>query len=139
MIQALSEDPVIETLNIRERSALKQRILSEIQGRMLEDIVLLETKMHWPEKEVFVLQFALGEFDMVIFDPEKLECEVFEIKHSQVRTREQARHLLDPENRRKTEFRYGPITRKTVLYRRETCEEDGIRYQNVEEYLMQAG
>ena len=139
LIQALSEDPVIETLNIRERSALKQRILSEIQGRMLEDIVLLETKMHWPEKEVFVLQFALGEFDMVIFDPEKLECEVFEIKHSQVRTREQARHLLDPENRRKTEFRYGPITRKTVLYRGETCEEDGIRYQNVEEYLMQAG
>ncbi len=139
MIQALSEDPVIESLNIRERTVLKRWILSEIQGRMLEDIVLLETMMRWPGKEVFVLQFALGEFDMVVFDPEKLECEIFEIKHSKVRAREQARHLLDPENCRKTEFRYGPITRKTVLYRGETCEEDGIRYQNVEEYLMQAG
>ena len=138
MIQALSEDPVIESLHIRERTVLKRWILSEIQGRMLEGIVLLETMMRWPGKEVFVLQFALGEFDMVVFDPEKLECEIFEIKHSKVRAREQARHLLNAENCRKVEFRYGPVACKAILYKGETCEEEGIQYQNVEEYLMQA-
>ncbi|WP_294731009.1 AAA family ATPase [uncultured Faecalibaculum sp.] len=137
LIQALSEDPIIDALDLHDRESLKERILSEIQGRMLEDIVLLDTMARWPEKEVFVLQFALGEFDMVIFDPEKLQCEVFEIKHSKIHVRNQARHLTDPENCRKTEFRFGPITRRTVLYRGETCEEDGILYQNVEEYLTQ--
>ena len=31
--------------------------------------------------------------------------------------------------------RYGPITGKFVLYRGESQVIDGIRYQNVEEYL----
>ena len=33
----------------------------------MEDIVLLETKIAHPEKKVFKLQFAVGEFDMVVF------------------------------------------------------------------------
>ena len=49
--------------------AVQERILNEIKGRMLEDIVLQETQMANPKKEVFVLQFAIGEFDMVVFDP----------------------------------------------------------------------
>ena len=34
------------------------------------------------------------------------------------------------------ERRYGLLTRKAVLYRGEGQEIDGIRYQNVEEYLQ---
>ena len=49
---------------------------------MMEDIVLLETKLANPDKQVFQLQFAVGEFDMVIHDPKALTCEIFEIKYS---------------------------------------------------------
>lgn len=42
----------------------------------MEEIVLLETKKAFPEKEVFKLKFAIGEFDMVIHDPEKVTCEM---------------------------------------------------------------
>ena len=49
---------------------------------MLEDIVLLETKLANPKKQVFVLQFPVGEFDMVVFDPVAGSCHIFEIKHS---------------------------------------------------------
>lgn len=40
---------------------IQERILNEIKGRMLEDIVLLETKMANPKKQVVVLQFPVGE------------------------------------------------------------------------------
>ena len=102
---------------------------------MREDIVLLETAMRNPKKQVFVLQFAVGEFDMVVFDPDAASCEIFEIKHSAEIVPEQARHLIDPEKCAMTEHRYGPITRKTVLYRGTIQDVDGIRYVNVEEYL----
>lgn len=52
-------------LPLTERMAVQERILSEIKGRILEDIVLLETKIANPKKEVFVLQFPVGEFDGV--------------------------------------------------------------------------
>ena len=50
--------------------AIEKRILDEIRGRMMEEIVLLETKIAKPTKQVFQLQFAVGEFDMVVFDPQ---------------------------------------------------------------------
>lgn len=49
---------------------------------MMEDIVLLETKLSRKMCGVFRLQFAIGEFDMVVFDPDKGSCEIYEIKHS---------------------------------------------------------
>ncbi|MCR5041620.1 MAG: ATP-binding protein, partial [Clostridia bacterium] len=111
----------------------------EIMGRMMEDIVLLETTLANPRKQVFVLQFAVGEFDMVVFDPAASSCEIYEIKHRAEIVPEQARHLTDPEKCALTEHRYGPITRKTVLYRGATQDVDGIRYRNVEEYLKGVG
>ena len=37
----------------------------------MEDIVLLETKLSKKNCEVFRLQFAIGEFDMVVFNPDE--------------------------------------------------------------------
>lgn len=66
-------------------------------------------------------------------------CEIYEIKHSTEIVPEQARHLIDQEKCTMTEHRYGPITRKTVLYRGATQDVDGIRYVNVEKYLKGVG
>lgn len=134
-IRSLLLDETFSVLSLAERTAVQQRILTEIKGRMLEDIVLLETKLANAKKQVFVLQFPVGEFDMVAFDPEAGSCRIFEIKHSEEAVPQQYRHLIDEQKCARTEHRYGPITGKFVLYRGESQVIDGIQYQNVEEYL----
>lgn len=135
LIRSLLLDETFSALSLPERTAVQERILTEIRGRMLEDIVLLETKLANPKKQVFVLQFSVGEFDMVVFDPVAGSCQSFEIKHSTEIAPQQYRHLIDEEKCAQAEHRYGPITGKFVLYRGESQVIDGIQYQNVEEYL----
>ncbi len=114
---------------------MQDRILSEIMGRMMEDAVLLETKLAKPKKQVFVLQFAIGEFDMVVFDPATSSCEIYEIKHHAEVVPEQMRHLLDEEKCKATEHCFGPIRGKYVIYRGQETAVEGVRYLNAEEYL----
>ena len=135
LINALLLDETFATLSLKERMYVQERILTEIRGRMLEDIVLLETKLANPKKQVFVLQFPVGEFDMVVFDPETASCQIFEIKHSKEIIPQQYRHLVDEQKCSQTEHRYGTITGKFVLYRGETKNVNDIQYWNVEEYL----
>ena len=135
LIHSLLLDEAFSALSLPERTAVQERILTEIKERMLEDIVLLETKIANPGKEVFLLQFPIGEFDMVVFDPAAGSCQIFEIKHSREIAPFQYRHLIDSEKCAQTEHRYGPITGKFVLYRGEDQILNGIQYQNVEEYL----
>ena len=135
LIRSLLLDETFSALSLPERTAVQERILTEIRGRMLEDIVLLETKLANPKKQVFVLQFPVGEFDMVVFDPVAGSSQIFEIKHSAEIAPQQYRHLIDEEKCSQAEHRYGPITGKTVLYRGENRVIEGIQYQNVEEYL----
>ncbi|MBP5632810.1 MAG: AAA family ATPase [Clostridia bacterium] len=135
-IESLSEDPLFKALGAEERKRVTERVLSEIKGRMAEDIILLETKLARPEYNVFKLQFPDGEFDMVIEDPRKTEIEIYEIKYSKERVADQARHLKDAKKCETAEFLYGKITGKTVLYRGENAEIDGILYRNIEDYLL---
>jgi len=128
-------DEKFNALSIVDRNRVLQRLQTEIMGRMMEDIVLLETKLANPKKEVFKLQFAVGEFDMVVFDPQTLSCEIYEIKHSTERVSAQYRYLIDAEKCAMTEHRYGTITGKYVIYRGEEAKMDGITYLNVEGYL----
>ena len=138
LIHSLLLDETFATLSLPERTAVQERILDEIRGRIMEDIVLLETKLANPKKEVFVLQFPIGEFDMVIFDSAAGSCQIFEIKHSTEVVPQQYRHLIDEEKCAQTEHRFGPITGRFVLYRGENrVLENGVVYQNVEEYLKQ--
>lgn len=135
LIRSLLLDETFSDLSLIERNAILDRILNEIRERMLEDIVLLETKLANPHKEIFVLQFPIGEFDMVVFDPAAASCEIFEIKHSAEAAQQQYRHLADEQKCAQTEHRYGQITGKYVLYRGESLTIQGIRYWNVEDYL----
>ena len=136
LVQSLLEDEEFQELSIDERNAVIERILSDIKGRMMEDIVLLETKIANPKKQVFQLQFAVGEFDMVVADNANATCEIYEVKHSKEKANEQFRHLIDEEKLKNTEFRYGKITKRTVIYRGENATlENGIEYRNVEDYL----
>ncbi len=115
--------------------SLIERIHSEIMGRMMEDLVLLETALAFPRKQVFVLRFPVGEFDMVVFDPDAAHCEIYEIKHSTKAAPQQYRFLVEDGKCAQTEHRFGPIVAKRVLYRGKSFNEGEVEYVNVEEYL----
>lgn len=132
LIESLLLDPEFQDLSIDERNVVQERILNEILGRMMEDVVLLETKLANPKKQVFVLQFAVGEFDMVVADPQTSTCEIYEIKHSTEAVEEQTRHLRDEEKCRLTEHRFGKIMGKFVIYRGPDFTADEVQYLNVE-------
>ena len=135
LIQSLLLDEAFKNIPITERMAIEGRILDEIRGRMMEEIVLLETKFARPDMQVFQLQIAVGEFDMVVFDPVHACCEIYEIKHSDKIAAEQCRHLLNQKKCTDTEFRYGRILSKNVIYRGPDASQQGIKYLNVEKYL----
>lgn len=135
IISNLLLDAKFSELSLSERQRILDRLLSEIRGRMMEDIILLETKIAHPEKHVFKLQFSVGEFDMVVFDPKALNCRIYEVKYSKEKVSDQGHHLKDEEKCAMTSHRYGEITGKYVIYRGESSDLDGICYVNVEEYL----
>ena len=143
LVKSLMQDDMFRGLSLEERRRITARIIDEIKGRMMEDIVLLETKISKKNCEVFRLQFAVGEFDMVVFNPDEGNCEIYEIKHSKEVAAQQCRHLLDEQKCKDTEFRYGAITGKYVIYRGVTTSlvqagvetSEDVIYLNVEEYL----
>ncbi|MCF0217401.1 MAG: ATP-binding protein, partial [Fibrobacteraceae bacterium] len=107
LIKVLMNDELFKTFSLDERKHITEKILEDVKGRMLEEIVLLETKKANPELEVFKLQFAIGEFDMVIFDEDKGECQLFEIKHTNEPFENQYRHLTDQNKLAETQNRFG--------------------------------
>ena len=120
-----------------EKSYITERILEEVRGRMLEDMILLET-LNTLKKDysVFKFQFMSGVLDMVIYDKKNNWCAIYEIKHSKEYVREQARHLLDDEKIALTTHRFGKLVGRYVLYLGENMDsEEGIAYRNAEEFL----
>jgi len=135
LIESLVEDNTFATLSFNDRKLVSERILSEIKGRMLEDLILLETAIAKPDMEVFKLQFSDGEYDMVVFDSKNGGCLLYEIKYSSVIDKNQVRHLTDEEKLKKTAYRYGDVKGRYVIYRGEAKLVSGIQYLNVEDYL----
>lgn len=116
---------------------MRDRILEDVKGRMLEDLVILETiKASHGRKNVQKAMFVSGDIDMVVSDPEALECSIYEVKHSSERHPKQPRHIIDPEKRKRLEARFGTIRRAEVLYRGKSGTFGGVSYRNVNEYLF---
>ena len=135
IVENLLLDAKFQELSIQERQRILERLLNEIRGRMMEDIILLETKIAKPDKKVFKLQFTVGEFDMVVFDQKTLTCQIYEVKYSKEQVPEQYRHITNEEKCAMTSHRYGEITGRYVIYRGDSAELEGVQYLNVEEYL----
>ena len=137
LVHALTKDELFASLSEYEKNMVSERILEEVRGRMMEEIVLLETyKSAKKQKRVFKLTFAVGEYDMVIYDTKENNCECYEIKHSDQIVPTQMRYLVDEEKLQQTEKRFGSIKTRCVLYRgEETVLENGVEYRNVEKYL----
>ena len=137
LVYSLVKDKVFSSLSEKEKSGVCERILEEVRGRMMEDIVLLESVKSAPDAmRVFKLTFFDGEYDMVTYDTEADQCAICEIKHSDKVIGNQYRHLVDPAKRELAEKRFGAIVGTNVIYRGEELElENDVRYLKVEDYL----
>ena len=138
LVYSLMQDAYFNTVLEKDKEYIVEKILNDVKGRMLEDIVLLETVKTLPSKKsAFKFRFDEGgEFDMVIYDSEENSCSIYEIKHSDKVAENQVKHLLDDQKCGVVESRFGRIKGKYVLYRGETLNKGSIDNINVEEYLL---
>ena len=143
LVRAMMKDSSFAAESPEEQEYVTRRILDDVRGRMLEDIVLMETLAATPRpreifsgREVFKLQFESGEFDMVVRDLGTRTCELFEVKHSKECADEQFRHLVDADLVMRTEKAFGKVSSRIVLYRGDDFDHPaGVAYRNVEAYL----
>lgn len=138
LVHVLFKDEYFMQLDEREKKIIQEKILEDVRGRMLEDIVLIDTAKALQGKpyKVFKLQFERGEFDMVVYNTQEHCCDIYEVKHSDKLVIEQAKHLMNEKMIELTERRFGEVKNRYVLYRGETVEhETGVVYKNVAEYL----
>lgn len=138
LLRSLLSAKPFDDANEEEKDRVFETILDAVRGRLLKDVVLLESlKTADSNHSVFRLEFEAEAFDMVIYDRKENACEVFEIANTRERTAEVYRALFDPEKCRRTEARFGPIRGRYVLYRDDDFDlpEVSVRYRNVENFL----
>ena len=137
LVYSLMQDAYFASISEADKAYITGKILDDVKGRMLEDIVLLEVRKTVPSTmEAFKFKFdAGGEFDMVIYDKAGQNCRIYEIKHSTEVNEKQTIHLRDAEKCQIVEKRFGPISGKFVLYRGKDTFAEGVQYLNVENFL----
>ena len=137
LVYSLMQDAYFASIPEADKAYITGKILDDVKGRMLEDIVLLEVRKTAPSTmEAFKFKFdAGGEFDMVIYDKTSQNCRIYEIKHSAKVNEKQTIHLRDAEKCQIVEKRFGPISGKFVLYRGKDTFAEGVQYLNVENFL----
>ena len=137
LVYSLMQDAYFASISEADKAYITGKILDDVKGRMLEDIVLLEVRKTAPSTmEAFKFKFdASGEFDMVIYDKTNQNCRIYEIKHSTEANEKQTLHLRDAEKCQIVEKRFGPIGGKFVLYRGKDTLAEGVQYLNVENFL----
>ena len=137
LVYSLMQDAYFASIPEADKAYITGKILDDVKGRMLEDIVLLEVCKAAPSTmEAFKFKFdAGGEFDMVIYDKTNQNCRIYEIKHSTEANEKQTLHLRDAEKCQIVEKRFGPISGKFVLYRGKDTFAEGVQYLNVENFL----
>jgi len=137
LVYSLMQDKLFNSMSSYDIDYVVHKILEDVKGRMLEEIVLLEIKKGLDDsKDVFKFKFdAGGEFDMVIYDKLKNTCKIYEIKHSKKIVNDQMKFLLDKDKCNIIENKYGKITNKYVLYRGTDEVVNEVEYMNVENYL----
>lgn len=137
---SLMKDSYFSNISETAKKEIIETILSDVKGRMLEDIVLLESSYYKKKDELvfkYIRKKGPGEVDMVIYNREKDSFNMFEIKHSKnMEPSIQCKHLKNKEIEKELCQKYGTLKGKYVLYRGGASGyTDGICYANVKDYL----
>ena len=139
LVHSLMQDDYFATRSESDKTHIAEKILEDVKGRMMEDIILLETsKASSNNKEVFKFKFDDGgEYDMVVFDRQSSTCRLYEVKHSDKIVDQQAKYLRDETRLALISHRFGEVKGRYVIYRGKSSSEHGIEYLNVEDYLRE--
>ncbi len=139
LVYSLMQDEYFRSVSELDKEYIVAKILDDVKGRMLEDIVLLEVqKFVSRNEEVFKFKFDNGgEYDMVIYDKQKRTCRIYEVKHSMEIAEKQTRYLNDANKCKIIESKFGTIIGKYVLYRGEDTIVGDVQYLNVEQFLCE--
>jgi hypothetical protein len=133
LLYALLDDEHVKKLPSSILAIVKEKLLNDIKGRLLEEIVLYQTSTI--NKNTFKLIFPVGEFDMVINDDNNAVSSIFEIKHTIKADQQQCKHLIDKDKISQFEKKYYNIKNKIVLYNGENHINGEIYYMNVSHFL----
>ena len=141
LVYSLMQDEYFNTRSESDKIHIIEKILEDVKGRMMEDIILLETnKASSKSEDVFKFVFDDGgEYDMVIYNKQSNACRLYEIKRSDKIVDRQTRHLRDEAKLALISHRFGRIEGRYVIYRGKTQAVDEIQYTNAEEYLTALG
>lgn len=134
LVEILLNDEKLRQHDAVILTMLKEKLLSDVKGRMIEDLIIYETSLQ--QRDTFKLYFGVkGEFDMVVLHDD-ITSSIYEIKHSSARNATQYKNLMDVELNGIFERKYYPIKERVVLYRGESMEENGITFENIEQFLI---
>lgn len=134
LVESMLNSDEFSTLPEDLISFLENLTLNDVKGRILEDIVLLETQLIKKEETV-KLKFLYGEIDMGIYKNHQIH--LYEVKHSHTINEMQARHLKNEEYMKLLSSKYNKVASKNILYQGPNTIVDGINYLNVSDYLKE--
>ena len=137
LIKKVISELHFDGLSATEKQNVEKEVLEEIKDQLLKDIVLMETAKGVSGRyKVFRLHLAEGSFDMVVYDKEENQCNVFEIVNTKEIKQKHYRNLVDEGKISELESKFGKVTTKYILYRGEDYfDDDKMIYLNVENYL----
>lgn len=135
LVESLLEDTYFRTMRKESVKYITTKLLEDVKGRMLEDIVTLTLAKN-KEYDVFKFIADEGEIDIVKVNKTTSEVELFEVKHSDKIIVQQQRHLVNKDINEVIEYRYGKIISRNVIYKGKSQTQGEINYINVEEFLM---
>jgi hypothetical protein len=152
IVRVLLEGNALGNLDDMTRAEISKRLLSDIKGQMLEDIVKTDLVMNPIFQkdrinEVFdvyrIRKFGSdsGEFDITICNAQTKAACVMEVKHSDKQVPEQTKHLKNEELCKEFEKRTGcRIVRRMVIYNGPDTYLPGetpIYYANASDFLCE--
>lgn len=135
LFKSLIQDPKFSDLDLKTKQYVLNKIDTDAKGRMLEDIIILDTTINNPNKNVVKYIDENGEIDMIVSDENTCTSDIYEIKHSDKIVEKQYSHLQDNKLCELIEHKYGTINSKNVLYNGISTKKDNINYINIEDYL----
>lgn len=116
LVEICESIPDFKKLSVDEAQTVRQFLLNNVLGHILEDIVINHVQRALFDSDVFQFRFDGGEFDMIVLDHSNRTMRIYEIKHSSEAVAAQAKHFCNKDILAQLENHYYPIVEKCVLY-----------------------
>lgn len=140
LADALIASSQFDNYSEQQKLAILEKLDGDIRGQILEDVVfyhLLRATEGTPYKVSKYRSFDNKEIDVLVTDTESAKTVAIEVKLSSVSADRQRAHLKDAKLCGEIESKLGSqICERIVLYMGEDTEIEGVKYRNVEQFLL---